>query len=406
MNTIWIVNQYATCPSRGTACRHFMLARELVKQGYEVTIIAGSGHHFHNQHPEKTGQKNSEVIEDVQFVWLKTPQYDQTQQARRGLGWIIFLIRLLLYRCVRKNKPDIIIHSSPSLIPFLGSYILSLRNNSKIVFEFRDVWPLTFVEIGGYSQYHPIVFVQRWIEKFALRKSDACLSSLEFGSQRLEEIGVSTDQFHWLPNGVLYEEFEVALASKTANLGLLDKFVFGYVGTHGKANALLTILYAAKHLQGYPIHIVMTGEGAEREKLLEQAKLLSLDNITFLDNVSKEEVPSVLKSMDGLLISWHDTPLYRYGTSANKLAEYFAAGKPVVQAYNGEGDHVKKYEAGITVPAGDAKAMAQAMIKIATAHKQEIENYSLNGQKAAFENFTFKSLAHRLIKVLGSIPNN
>lgn len=399
MKTIWIVNQYATFPYRGVTCRHFMLARELAKQGYSVTIIAGSGHYFHNKRPEYTGLNNSEIIEDVKFVWLKTPVYEQNQQLRRGLGWVIFLFNLLLLRSTNKSKPDVIIHSSPSLIPFLGSYFLSWRNNSKILFEFRDVWPLTFIKIANYSSFHPVVFIQGWIEKFAIKKSDACLSSMEFGSLRLKELGINTNKFYWLPNGVVYEDFDAS----TDIIRSSDKFVFGYIGSHGNANALGTIVDAAKYLTDYPIHIIMIGDGAERIKLQERAKLLLLDNITFAVRVNKQEVPSILKSVDGFLISWHDSSIYRYGTSANKLAEYFAAGKPVVQAYSGAGDHVEKFKAGITVPAGDAEAMAGAMIKIATADEQEIENYSINAKKAAYENFTFKSLAKRLIKMLNEL---
>jgi len=410
MQTVWIINQYATCPSRGTACRHFMLARELVKQGYCVTIIAGSGHYFHHNRPENTGISNEEIIDGVRMIWLRTPRYTQTEQLKRGLGWIIFLFRLVFLQDKKNHKPDIILHSSPSLIPFLGSYFLSWRNSSKLFFEFRDVWPLTFTEIANYSRFHPVVFIQAWIEKMALKKSVACLSSMEFGSRRLEELGIGTEKFHWLPNGVEFEDFEISKENEKSatppepswrtNKTTSKKFIFGYAGTHGHANALGTLVEAANYLKNEPVHIVFVGDGSERSKLQEQAKSLSLENITFLKRVPKHEIPSILESMDGLLISWHDSDIYRYGTSANKLAEYFAAGKPVVQAYSGAGDHVGKYKAGITVPAGDAKAVAEAMLAISTSGKTEIEKYSNNARKAARENFTFQSLANKLIKVL------
>jgi len=410
MQTFWIINQYASCPSRGTACRHFMIAREMVKQGYSVTIIAGSGHYFHHKRPESTGIKNEEIIDGVRLIWLQTPRYNQTDQLKRGLGWIIFLLRLFFVRDPKKQKPDVILHSSPSLIPFLGSYFLSWRNSSKLFFEFRDVWPLTFTEISNYSWFHPVVFIQGWIEKLALKRSSVCLSSMEFGSRRLEELGIDTKKFHWLPNGVQVEDFEI-LAKRENSAAkrqpswrsdekISGKFVFGYAGTHGQANALSTIVEAADHLKDEPVHIVFVGDGAERAKLQQHANSLSLDNITFSKRVPKHELPEILRSMDGLLISWHASQIYRYGTSANKLAEYFAAGKPVVQAYSGAADSVEKYEAGITVPAGDAKAMAKAMLQVARAEKSEIDKYSSNARKAARENYTFKSLANRFIKML------
>jgi glycosyltransferase involved in cell wall biosynthesis len=403
MKTVWIVNQYATAPSRGAMCRHFMLARELVKHDYEVNIIAGSGHYFHYEKPLKTDANKLETIEGVGFAWIKTPDYTQTQNLKRGIGWISFLISLIFLRLSGRNKPDIIIHSSPSLVPFIGSYILSRRFKAKIIFEFRDVWPMTLSELGNYSFFHPVVFVQTWIEKFALRRSHACISSLEFGFKRLEELGIATENFYWLPNGVAYEEFESSDLVEIVEKNRAGKFTFGYVGSHGKANALDTIVDAASYLKDTQIHISMIGTGSERGRLQEKASQLSLNNITFSDNVPKEKVPSTLISMDGLLISWHDLEIYKYGTSANKLTEYFASGKPIVQAYSGAGDLVAKFNTGITVPADNPRAMADVMRKIAIADKHKLKSYSMNAKKAARENFTFKVLTNKLIKLFNKL---
>jgi glycosyltransferase involved in cell wall biosynthesis len=226
---------------------------------------------------------------------------------------------------------------------------------------------------------------------------------MELGSRRLEELKVTTKKFHWLPNGVNYEDFEGGDFKKNDKNSKSKKFTFGYIGSHGKANALDTIIDAGKYLKGSQIHILMIGGGSEKIKLQEKARLLSLDNITFLDRVPKEKVPSILKSMDGLLISWHNLEIYKYGTSANKLAEYFSAGKPVVQAYSGAGDNITKFNAGITVPAGNASAMADAMKTIAVAHEHELERYCINAQKAARENFTFKVLANKLKIILNTL---
>jgi glycosyltransferase involved in cell wall biosynthesis len=147
----------------------------------------------------------------------------------------------------------------------------------------------------------------------------------------------------------------------------------------------------------------MIGTGSERGRLQEKASQLSLNNITFSDNVPKEKVPSTLISMDGLLISWHDLEIYKYGTSANKLTEYFASGKPIVQAYSGAGDLVAKFNTGITVPADNPRAMADVMRKIAIADKHKLKSYSMNAKKAARENFTFKVLTNKLIKLFNKL---
>ena len=183
---------------------------------------------------------------------------------------------------------------------------------------------------------------------------------------------------------------------KKTNTDFSQHFIFGYVGTHGQANALGTIIEAAQYLINEPIHIIFVGNGSERKRLMTKTKSLALNNITFIESVSKNNIPHVLQTMNAFLISWHDSEIYKYGTSANKLGEYFAAGKPVVQAYSGEGDNVEKYNAGITVPANDSKALADAMIKIANTDTSIIQKLGKNALLAAHDHFTFDALAKTL----------
>lgn len=400
MKSIWIINQYATSPSHGPAGRHFRFGKELARHGYKVVIVAGSGHYFHRERPELTGSESLENIEGVDFIWLKTPHYEQGQTFVRVLSWVIFLVRLAFFRIVKIGRPDFIVHSSPSLIPFLGSYFLAWHYKAKIIFEFRDIWPMTFTDIGNYSRLHPVVILHGWIEKFALKKSDMCFGSMEMGSKRLAELGIKNQKYCWLPNGIDYNQFADALPNKE-KFGLdKSQFTFGYVGSHGKANALETIVEAAAYLNGEPVNILMTGGGSEREKLKEKVLSMKLQNIRFADRVSKNEVPILLASLDGFLISWQDKSIYRYGTSANKLAEYLAAGKPIVQSYSGACDAVEKYGAGITVSANSARSMAQAMLEIATSDGKRLATYGQSAQKAAKDNFRFTLLATKFINVL------
>lgn len=404
MSSVWIINQYATHPSRGGMSRHFMLGRELAKLGHEITIISTTGHYFHDLPPIKHGSDNPETVEEVKFIWLKTPSYNQSQKFIRIFAWIWFTLQLLFLRKNQNLKPDIIWHSSPSLLPYIGSYFLSLRFKSILYFEFRDVWPLTFTSMGGYSKHHPFIVFHNWIERFALNSCDICISTLEFGWRRLEELNVSTDKFNWIANGVKISEFvnplkiETKSNSKTEN----SKFVFGYIGSIGVANSLVTVIDAAVHLKDKAISITIIGDGSEKHALQKKAKLLKLTNVNFLDKIPKQNIPTTLNGMDACILTWQSLDLYRFGTSANKCAEYLAAGKPIINAYSGIGDFVTNYKVGITVEANDCKSLADAMIKMSNAEQNLLKLYSRNALAAAVEHYDYKNLAIKLSKIFHS----
>ena len=72
-------------------------------------------------------------------------------RSGRILSWIDFEIKLWLMPKNILPKPDIVIVSSLSLFTILNGYCLKKRFGCKLVFEIRDIWPLTIIEEGGFS---------------------------------------------------------------------------------------------------------------------------------------------------------------------------------------------------------------------------------------------------------------
>lgn len=134
-----------------------------------------------------------------------------------------------------------------------------------------------------------------------------------------------------------------------------------YTGTLGAANALGTLIEAAASLRHEPdIHILLVGKGRERAKLEAQCAALGLTNVTFLGELPKSQVQSVLAACDVCYIGWLKSPLYRWGIAANKVPEYLLSCKPIIHGFSGGNDPVAKFKAGITVPAEDPLALADA----------------------------------------------
>ncbi|ROZ80438.1 glycosyltransferase WbuB [Pseudomonas neustonica] len=243
MKTIWIINQYASTPDVGVGGRHYYLANELAKLGYKVYVIASASSHLLRQQPTFSGTFHVvDVTNSFSFVWVKLPRYEKSSSKQRALNWFLFGWQLQKLTKVVAEKPDVILHSSPSLVPFLGAQRLAKKLSARLVFEVRDIWPLTLVELGGYSRRHPFIQLMLWIERKAYRDSDKVVSNLRNAVDHMVKQGMSREKFSWVPNGVSLEEVagEVPLDESVKALLPKNKFMVGYTGTIGLANSIDT----------------------------------------------------------------------------------------------------------------------------------------------------------------------
>ncbi len=400
-NRLWIVNQYATQPERGGQCRHHMIAQELVKAGLDVTIFAASGHHLHQKPPGTIEVKHGECVDKVNYVWIATPSARQSQLVRRVISWFIFSVRLV-FNAWRLPGPGTILHSSPSLLPFVASWLLAKRHKSKVLFEFRDIWPESLWKIAGQNRFHPLILFQSGIERFALRTSDHCLSTLPLGSKRLEECGRPARDFTWLPNGQSDKNASSAIDLPAALKSTFesDAFILVYTGSMGRANSLDQVVDCAALVANLPVRFVLFGDGNQRAALEEKAAFLRLNNIRFHERVSKDVVKAIHANADALFIVWQDIDLYRYGTSPNKIPEYFAAGRPVIQAYSGAADAVAQAQAGITVDAENPQALAGAVRKFLSLSTKQRSRMGANGRRYAADHYAFSAIAEKLRSVI------
>ena len=161
---VWIINQYAGSPAHGMEYRHFELGRELTSLGMTVVVISGSYSHLFTQQPRTRGGYTVERIDGVTYCWVKIPAYRRAMSLGRVFNMVVFMLRLYRLPVDRFPRPDAIIVSSPSLFPILPAERLARRWRSRLIFEVRDLWPLTLQELGGLSSRHPLVVVMRWFE--------------------------------------------------------------------------------------------------------------------------------------------------------------------------------------------------------------------------------------------------
>jgi len=128
--TIWIINDYAGSPYHGMVFRHYYLAKEWVKKGYNVYIISATYSHYFKKLPPSKDIYNFEEIDEINYIWIKVPKYKNSIDKKRVLKWFVFSFNLLGFLFNKKiKKPDIIISSPTAPFPIIPSYLFSKKYN-------------------------------------------------------------------------------------------------------------------------------------------------------------------------------------------------------------------------------------------------------------------------------------
>lgn len=413
--SIWILNHYAITPDLPGGTRHFDFAKELTKRGYSITIFASAFIHgiFEYRKLNKKEKWRVENYDGVNFVWIKTFPY-KGNGVRRILNMLSYFISVeQIGKLSAKGSsvpfkvPDIIIGSSVHPFAALAGYKLSRFYKTPFVFEVRDLWPQTLIELGKISSKNPFVVVLRKLEKYLYKKSDRIIVLLPKASDYIKSLGILREKIVWIPNGVDIRRFSDA--KKYIN-SRNNKFIVSYVGSHGVANSLGTLIEAAKILQdkGYKdILVRLVGSGAEKERLIRKAQILNLKNVIFENPVSKNNVPTVLLDSDVLYAGLSNKDgLYRFGISLNKLFDYLAAEKPIIFASNAFNNPIEESSAGISVAPEDPQSVANAIIKLYNMSEEERKQMGKNGKEYVENKHGIPILVNRLENLFNELCEN
>ena len=386
------------------AYRPFYMAREWVRMGHQVTIAAADYSHSRRQQPVA----GIEFIDGIRYVWLKTLHY-----RGNGLGRIcnmlLFLFRLFWEKrkIIDKYCPDVVIASSTYPLDNYPARWIAKKYHAKFVYEVHDLWPLSPMELGGMSSFHPFIFIMQIAEDYAYKKVDCVISMLPKAEQHMRDHGLSAGKFHYIPNGVIISDWSKdTIDLPQEHVLLLQKlrqekqFIIGYAGGHSVSNALEFLLQAAQKVMTSNIVFVLVGDGQKKKELQSLADDYKINNVFFLPAIQKEAIPKLLNQMDALYIGWHKSPLYQFGICPNKLFDYMMSGKPIIHSVEAGNDLVAESGCGISVAAEDSNAIAQALLKMQSLSPAERLVMGENGKKFVLANHDYKVLAKQFIDCL------
>jgi len=398
---ITIINQYIGSPYHGMEYRHYYLAKELIKQDFKVTLVSGSYSHLFSTSPKVKEKFTKEIIDGIEYIWVKTPTYKSSKSIGRIWNMLYFSYALRKI----KLKPSHIIVSSPSLFHAKIGRKLANRFKTKYLFEVRDIWPLTLMELSNISNANPLIAYMKIYERFAYREADYIISLLPAAQEYFIQEGMSSDKFRYLPNGVeIRNTKDIKLKQEVISQIPKDKFIVAYTGTVGIANNLDYLVDVANLLkEDTQIHFIILGQGGEKIRLQERVKSLQLNNLTFIDPISKDEVKSFLGYIDVAFISLLPEKLFRFGVSPNKVFDYMYASKPIIWAIEAGNNLVKEANCGVSVSTNNPQELKEVILKLNQLDKKELMKLGKNGYNFVIKNHSYRELANRLIEVIEDI---
>jgi glycosyltransferase involved in cell wall biosynthesis len=386
------------------ASRTFEHCREWVKLGHRVTVITGAPNFPKGQVFE--GYRNrlwqQETIAGIDVVRVWTYITANEGFAKRTVDYLSYMLTGLL-ASLFVRRVDVIVGTSPQFFTACAAYASSRFKRVPWVFELRDIWPESIRVVGAMKQSKVLDLLER-VELFLYRKSSAIVSVTHTFRASLMRRGVHSNKIHVVTNGVDVTRFSPR--SKDAELlrryKLQGTFVVGYIGTHGLAHALDTLLDVAQALKTAPdgdrFRFILLGDGASKAALRKRAQVEELDNVIFVDSVSKDQVVRYWSLLDVSIIHLKKDKLFSM-VIPSKLFECMGMAIPVLHGVEGESAGiVEREDVGLLFEPENPEALVNGLRRLAN-DPELLARFKANGPVGA-QHYDRSALALRMLEIL------
>jgi glycosyltransferase involved in cell wall biosynthesis len=386
------------------AARVHEFARAWVAAGHQVDVITTFPNHPVGRiPPEYRGRWwSTEWLDGIRVLRCWLYAVPNRGVGRRGLDHLSFMLTSLVFGLPRLGPVDVVIASSPTLFSALSAWLMARVKRVPFVMEVRDLWPEAIVDLGLMRRDSITVRLLRRLARFLYRQAARVVVVTDAFARRLTSEGVSQSKVVVVPNGADTRFFAPRAVNRGA-LGLDGRFIVAYVGSHGHSHGLHAVLEAAS-LQP-EVTFLLVGDGAERDKLLEEKTRRGLRNVIMRPSVPKADVPAVYAAADACLVPLRDVPLFETFVPS-KLFEVLAAGKPVIGAVRGEARDILQRSGGallVEPERGDQLAEAIERLRWDPALR---ENLARSGRAFAQREYDRDALAARYLDLLREVVPN
>lgn len=409
---IWIISQHNMPPEYGHLNRHYNFAKYLERAGHSVKVFVGSS--LHNT--DKQMISDNTLIKrykstDLDYYFIKTIHYKNSSLKRL---YSMFQFYRNVFKAVKKfEKPDVIIGSSSHPLSALAGIRLGKKYKCQSIVEIRDLWPESFVAYDIMSAKNPLINILYKGERWLYENGDKVIFTMEGGKDYIVEKGWDKDNggkidlrnIYHLNNGVDLEVFNKNRDNfQEADIDLDNKDIFKvvYTGSIRLVNNVRRIVDIAKEvldLGESNIKFLIYGDGPEKPELVQYCLDNNINNVIFKGSAPKKLIPGILARCDLNILHFQDNGVKKYGSSMNKMFDYFASGKPTLSDSKFGYDVITKFNCGLSIDKASAKVMAEEVVKFKNMEPSVYQSYCDNALKAS-KHYDFKKLSEDLVHII------
>jgi glycosyltransferase involved in cell wall biosynthesis len=390
------------------ASRTFENAKRWIRAGHRVTAVTCAPNHPRGV--VYSGYKNRlyqwDEIEGIRVLRVGTYLSPNEGFLKRTANYVSYMISATILSPLVKNV-DIVVSTSPQFFCGMAGYFVSHLKRCKWVLEIRDLWPESIVSVGAIKQRQVIGFLEG-LERYFYLHADHIISLTRAFKNHIMKKGVPEKRISIITNGADLEMYKPLPRHNTVSkeYELDDKFVVSYIGTHGMAHALGTVLRAGKVLENEKkILFLLVGDGAEREALLKEKERMGLSNVRMLPQQPKEKIPAFLAASDVSMILLKKDDLFKT-VIPSKMFEAMAMGRPLIIGVDGESRQiVEDGQCGIYIEPENHEELANAVVKL--SHDRELlKTMGENGKSYVENNYNREILAEKYLNTLLDVYGN
>ena len=402
---IWYISKYFIPKNIGSVGnRGWYLLKEFNKKGYGTIAITSNSNNLAT-FPHFPKKVTRESVENIEVIWLRTIKYLKAKSLMRILSWIHFEWNLFWFSKKELPQPDYIIVSSLSLLTIINGLILKRRFKCKLIFEIRDIWPLTLVEEGNFSSNNPLVLLLGLIEKIGYKYSDLIVGTMPNLADHVKSVSSTDTPIACVPMGFSPSDMDNL---KEPDNKFINKYLnpnyfnVVYAGTLGITNSLDTYFKIAKEMESFKkIKFILIGDGSLKEEY--KNKYCDYKNIIFAPKIPKDFVVKTLQCSDILYLSFHNSKIWDFGQSVNKLIDYMLSGRPIICSFNGYMTMINEAQCGVIIDANDHLRAANEIKSLFCLEMHQRDEIGLRGKEWILQNRSYKDLAEHYLSEIGSL---
>lgn len=323
---------------------------------YIVSIICPTG---------KGCERRFEVIDGIEIHRHPLPI-----EAGGALGYALeysaalFWEFVLAWKVLRRRGFDVIHACNPPDLIFLVGGFFKLLLGKKFLFDHHDINPELYeAKFGRRDLFYRLMLLA---ERMTFRCADVSIATNEsYRRIAIERGGMSPRRVHVVRSGPMLERLRIVPPVPALKQG--RRFLVGYVGVMGRQEGIDLLLKAADHivhvLKRDDIHFGLVGGGTSLEELKALASDLKVDrHVTFTGRVPDRDLLDMLNTAD-VCVNPDVANEMNDKSTMNKIMEYMALGKPIVQFDLVEG-RVSAQEASLYARRNDPVDLAAKIVEL------------------------------------------